>query len=903
MKIFFSMRHSGAIRNFESVIRTLCENGHELHLSFLLRDKLGDERMAQGDERMVTRLSREFPSITFDWIPKRSDSRWFDFSRAIRFLVDFLRYKLPEYDDAHKLRERAEERLPGLVRLLTKFPLLRWRFFNHVVSNLLKLVERSIPLNPLIEDDVASKAPDLVLVTPLVDLGSDQVEYVKVAKAHGIKSALCVHSWDNLTNKGLIRSMPGRIYVWNEVQCKEAIELHGADRSNIVVTGANTYDHWFDREPSRSAAVFKTEVGLAADKPYLLYLGSSRFIAATEIDLIERWITAIRRYGTPELRNIGILVRPHPENAQEWGRLEGDGFDQVVVWPPRGANPVNDNARTDYFDSMYHSVGIVGVNTSGMIEAGIVGRDVFTILDPDHIGTQEGTLHFHYLVDIGGGLLSVAKDFSEHLEQLAAAGIGNATAASGASKGQDFIKEFVRPLGLDVSATEVFVDDLEAFGCAEGPESETLSLWLYPVRWAAYPVASMMALGRKLKQKRKKVERATRHKSLWRQILTIPRKFMLRLLSRVLRRKKVRSIINRYVVPRVVSGEMTHHEMALTEREIRRLAASNKTIIVGPWLSEVGFELLYWIPFLNWVKSYQNFGERLVAVSRGGVGDWYQSVTQNYIDVLDHMTPDHYMYNNMRRIQAGKQKQRKPTEFDNEAIRIAKDVLKEKEFELLHPSTMYNLFMLYWKRQASVRLVEQFSEFKHFTETQRSDWAADLPDEYIAVRFYFNDSFPDTEDNRMFVEGMLTSLTQQHDVVLLNPGFAMDDHWDFAPEHIPRLHTIDHVMEPSNNLAVQTEVVSRALAFVGTYGGLSYLAPFYGVDSIALYSHGQGFHYHHLEFANKVFAEMDDAAFMAIDVRDTNLIRLVMQGEYFPVVRGRLSQQPRRKTTAKAGSP
>ena len=74
MKIFFSMRHSGAIRNFESVIRSLCEHGHELHLSFLLRDKLGDERMAQGDERMVTRLSREFPSITFDWIPKRSPS-------------------------------------------------------------------------------------------------------------------------------------------------------------------------------------------------------------------------------------------------------------------------------------------------------------------------------------------------------------------------------------------------------------------------------------------------------------------------------------------------------------------------------------------------------------------------------------------------------------------------------------------------------------------------------------------------------------------------------------------------------------------------------------------------------------------------------------------------------------
>ena len=26
-------------------------------------------------------------------------------------------------------------------------------------------------------------------------------------------------------------------------------------------------------------------------------------------------------------------------------------------------------------------------------------------------------------------------------------------------------------------------------------------------------------------------------------------------------------------------------------------------ILVGPWLSEVGFELLYWIPLLRWIKE------------------------------------------------------------------------------------------------------------------------------------------------------------------------------------------------------------------------------------------------------------------------------------------------------------
>ena len=30
------------------------------------------------------------------------------------------------------------------------------------------------------------------------------------------------------------------------------------------------------------------------------------------------------------------------------------------------------------------------------------------------------------------------------------------------------------------------------------------------------------------------------------------------------------------------------------------LARSGRPIVAGPWLGEVGFELLYWIPFLAW---------------------------------------------------------------------------------------------------------------------------------------------------------------------------------------------------------------------------------------------------------------------------------------------------------------
>ena len=57
------------------------------------------------------------------------------------------------------------------------------------------------------------------------------------------------------------------------------------------------------------------------------------------------------------------------------------------------------------------------------------------------------------------------------------------------------------------------------------------------------------------------------------------------------------------------------------EREIDDIVSSGRTIVAGPWLSEVGFETLYWVPFLRWVKAaFRLDPSRVVAVSRGGVG-------------------------------------------------------------------------------------------------------------------------------------------------------------------------------------------------------------------------------------------------------------------------------------------
>jgi hypothetical protein len=63
---------------------------------------------------------------------------------------------------------------------------------------------------------------------------------------------------------------------------------------------------------------------------------------------------------------------------------------------------------------------------------------------------------------------------------------------------------------------------------------------------------------------------------------------------------------------------------------------------------------------------------------------------------------------------------------------------------------------------------------------------------------------------------------------------------------------------------VQTQVVANARAFYGTYGGFSYLAPFYGVSSVALYSHADRFLHVHLDVAYRAARALSCGAFDAV---------------------------------------
>jgi FkbM family methyltransferase len=469
MTVLFVMRHSGYVRNFESTLRMLCDRGHVVHLGFQGRtkyDQLDPTHIAQ-------QLADRYPTFTYGEAPIRNDG-WGLLGRHLRLGRDYLRYLRPEYRGAPKLRARATRDAPPWVVRRAARGLLATSAGRAVLSSSLLTMNSAIPRDPEIDRFVRESKADLLIVTPLIEPGSPQVDYVTSARAHGIPTALCVASWDNLTNKGLIHEAVDLVAVWNDAMKDEAVRFHGVAPERVAVTGAAAFDHWFDWRPSTTREAFCARVGLRADRPYLLYLCSSRFVAPDEVPFVRRWVEQLRRsIGT--VREAGVLVRPHPQNADQWRDVDFGASENVAVWPRSGAAPADAVTRNEYFDSIYHSVAVVGVNTTAQIESAIVGRRVFTVLAPEFRNTQEGTLHFRHLREVNGGLVHVARDLDEHVTQLEKAVHGQ---AANDERCRRFVEVFVRPHGVNHAATPRLVDALEGLAGKPIPASSGSPFWL-----------------------------------------------------------------------------------------------------------------------------------------------------------------------------------------------------------------------------------------------------------------------------------------------------------------------------------------------------------------------------------------------------------------------------------------
>lgn len=315
------------------------------------------------------------------------------------------------------------------------------------------------------------------------------------------------------------------------------------------------------------------------------------------------------------------------------------------------------------------------------------------------------------------------------------------------------------------------------------------------------------------------------------------------------------------------------HRRTLTRLYLKRLARSKKPIVLGPWRSEVGFESLYWLPFLRWAAQYAGLSpKRFLAVTRGGAGLLYGCAEH---DLFQLRSVEEVRLENQYDWQhAQLQKQMRCTDWDRDVLKsaAAKVLGRGEQYHILHPSWMYWALEPFWNEQRGMGYLASMTDYAPITKMPYP--TIELPPKYVAMKWYARATFPahhpPVRDAVAQITGMVAAQTP---VVLLSGHPDVDDHADIDVQH-PNVIRLPRV-SAEQNLGQQIQVLAHATAFVGTYGGMAQLALRLGVPSVSLYHEFGGTAHAHLALSSAI-SKKTKVPFLTGSIEDAALWRQVL---------------------------
>lgn len=454
MKIAFVLSQGKHYFYYDRVVRTLHARGHVVRV--ICPANFSEDGNKSG-RALINLLKDESGVVLDDAIQTRHQNPYW--VGLIRNLRDYAIFVRPEHPTPHLAPIWIGKELSAKMLRRLEFPVLRSFIRSKIARSLLEFLESRIQPDVEIVKWLKDFQPQVIFASPYVFREDFEVEYTKAAQSLQIPVIASLLSWDNLTSKGTYHTIPDWLFVWNHSLVTEAVKIHDIEARRIFVTGAPVYDPWFDLSPTTDRVSFCAHIGLDPSKPYVLYLCSSKSISEREIELIQTLISHFDKVD--EKYRPALVVRPHP-----FKNMEADGLENewVKVFPKGGQRPDTDETRSTYYDSLYHSAAVIGVNTTGFLESAILDKPCLTIMNSLTNHGQEMRAHFKHLMD--AEYIEVAKDFHELMERTMCVISGTDDRRENRRK---FVRDFIRPHGLDIPASEVMAGAILAVANGREP--------------------------------------------------------------------------------------------------------------------------------------------------------------------------------------------------------------------------------------------------------------------------------------------------------------------------------------------------------------------------------------------------------------------------------------------------
>ena len=208
---------------------------------------------------------------------------------------------------------------------------------------------------------------------------------LQVARSLGIRTAVAVLSFDNISSKSRLPLPCDAVLVWSERMADEVARYYpGLDPDSIEVTGAPQFDYYRDPRYLQTRTQFCAGVGADPRRPLVVYAGVTPSLMPHEPEIVASLAAAMRRGEVHDAAQ--LLVRLHPkDDGSRWQALR-TAFPEVVFTVPGAAHhgrleawePVDDDVRL-MVNTVCHGDVHINVASTMTIDAAVADRPVINV--------------------------------------------------------------------------------------------------------------------------------------------------------------------------------------------------------------------------------------------------------------------------------------------------------------------------------------------------------------------------------------------------------------------------------------------------------------------------------------------------------------------------------------------
>jgi hypothetical protein len=174
---------------------------------------------------------------------------------------------------------------------------------------LFRALDRLLSRNPVFDQYFRTYKPDLILLANLFE--DFEVDFLKSAKRHGVKSIGLTNSWDRATARCILRVIPDKTIVFNDTLLDQMATHSHIPRSDFFVSGIPQYDDYFS-PPSVTRDEFFKSIGIDPQKKLVVYSPIGGMFSNSDWDIMDHLheLHMAGKFGN----DVEILVRFSPND-------------------------------------------------------------------------------------------------------------------------------------------------------------------------------------------------------------------------------------------------------------------------------------------------------------------------------------------------------------------------------------------------------------------------------------------------------------------------------------------------------------------------------------------------------------------------------------------------------------